>query len=206
MNLQLFDQSLRNQHGLLLAGVDEAGCGPWAGPVVAAAVILNPSYLHPYLLEHLNDSKKILPKKRQYLADLLYHSEKGAITSIALATVEEIDQFNIRNAAILAMERALAGLNPSPSYYIVDGNAFPAIKGQGHTIIKGDSQSLSIAAASVVAKVHRDHLLDTYHQEYPHYGWNTNKGYGTKEHQKGLKERGITLHHRRSFKPVAAYL
>lgn len=205
MKLADFDKNIRHKHGPLLAGVDEAGCGPWAGPVVAAAVILNPDHLDPYLYCHLNDSKKNTPGNRQILFDILVNS-LSIYHAIGIASVTEIDQLNIRQAAILAMQRALSALSVCPSYTIIDGNAFPSIAGKIQTVIKGDSQSLSIAAASIIAKVHRDQLMNHYHTEYPGYGWDTNKGYGTLTHQEGLKKWGITIHHRRSFKPIAAYL
>lgn len=179
-----------------VCGVDEVGRGPLAGPVTAAAVILDPHNIP----DGLNDSKKLTAKKRDALYDLIMAQ---ADVSIADATVEEIDTHNILRASHIAMVRAIEGLKTKADYALIDGNQTPrGLKLKSETLIKGDSLSQSIAAASIVAKVWRDRLMVALSQQYPHYGWDTNAGYGTKVHQEGLKCHGVTPHHRRSFAPV----
>ena len=184
----------------IIAGVDEVGRGPWAGPVVAAAVILD----YNNLPEGLNDSKKLTAKKREILAPLIHEK---AIVSIAEASVEEIDELNIRQATFLAMSRAVEGLTEKADFVFVDGNAIPPqLTMATEDIVKGDSKVLSIAAASIVAKVYRDDLMAKLGDEFPYYAWANNAGYGTKAHQEGLAEFGITPHHRKSFAPIKALL
>jgi len=178
-----------------IAGVDEVGRGPLAGPVMAAAVILNPEYIP----EGLNDSKKITMRRREILFDRLIEC---ASTGIGEASVEEIDTLNIRRATHLAMARAIAALDKKPSFAIVDGNDAPELDCPCDTITKGDGRSVSIAAASIIAKVTRDRMMVRLHEEFPGYGWRTNMGYGTKAHIEGMKMLGITPHHRKSFAPV----
>lgn len=183
-----------------ICGVDEVGRGPWAGPVVAAAVILNPKAIP----EGLDDSKKVSAKKRDALYDMLL---QVAEVSIAEATVEEIDSLNILQASMLAMTRAVEGLSITPDMALVDGNRLPKdLPCQAKSFVKGDGKVLSIAAASIVAKVHRDRLMAALAKTHPHYGWERNAGYGTPAHQDGLKSVGITPHHRRSFRPIQAYV
>lgn len=180
----------------IVAGVDEVGRGPLAGPVTAAAVILDPERIP----EGLDDSKKLSAKKRQALHDALLAC---ADVSIAHATVEEIDALNILRASHLAMERAVAGLRQKPDHLLIDGNQIPkGLTGSMETIVKGDGRSVSIAAASIVAKICRDYVMWDLAQHYPGYGWETNAGYPSKSHRLALENLGVTPHHRRSFKPV----
>ncbi|GGE54890.1 ribonuclease HII [Actibacterium pelagium] len=179
-----------------VVGVDEVGRGPWAGPVTAAAVWLNPNDLP----DGMNDSKKLTAKRREALFDAIMDK---AEVSIAHASVQEIDELNILQATYLAMRRAIAGLTQSPDHALIDGNRLPAdLPCSAETVVKGDARSLSIAAASIVAKVTRDRIMAELAAEHPGYGWESNAGYGTKMHQNGLREFGVTPHHRRSFKPI----
>lgn len=190
-----FEQDLFAQGALRIAGVDEVGRGPLAGPVTAAAVILNPKNIP----DGLNDSKALTKKKREALEPLILAS---AQVSIAHASVEEIDEINILRASHLAMERAVAGLG-HVDHALIDGNMIPrGLTIPATTIIKGDARSLSIAAASIVAKICRDRIMWDLAQQYPGYGWDTNAGYGSKSHMSALQNLGVTPHHRRSFKPV----
>ena len=182
--------------GCRVAGVDEVGRGPLAGPVTAAAVVLDPACIP----EGLNDSKKLSTKKRLDLYDQLL---KCADVSIAHASVAEIDEINILRASHLAMERAIAGLRRPPAHVLIDGNMIPrGLRLPATTLVKGDTRSLSISAASIVAKVCRDCVLVDLAQQHPGYGWETNMGYGSKRHMEALMNLGVTPHHRRSFKPV----
>jgi ribonuclease HII len=182
--------------GCRVAGVDEVGRGPLAGPVTAAAVVLDPACIP----EGLNDSKKLSAKKRLDLYDQLL---KCADVSIAHASVAEIDEINILRASHLAMERAIAGLRRPPAHVLIDGNMIPrGLRLPATTLVKGDTRSLSISAASIVAKVCRDCVLVDLAQQHPGYGWETNMGYGSKRHMEALMNLGVTPHHRRSFKPV----
>lgn len=179
----------------LECGTDEAGRGCLAGPVTAAAVILPENFYNLML----NDSKQLSEKKRDILKPII---EQHAI-QFAMAHVfeEKIDSINILNASILAMHQSIEKLNKTPDFIIVDGNRFkPYKKIPFETIIKGDSKYLSIAAASVLAKTHRDIYMNLIHEEYPMYNWKQNKGYPTKEHREAIKKYGITKYHRKSFK------
>lgn len=179
-----------------VAGVDEVGRGPLAGPVTAAAVILDPDNIPA----GLNDSKALSAARREALFDQITAS---ATVCVAHATVEEIDLLNILRASHLAMERAVMGLEIAPRHLLIDGNLIPAgLKGHATAIVKGDARSLSIAAASIVAKVTRDRLMVDLAQQYPGYGWDRNAGYPTKLHLEALLNLGVTPWHRRSFKPV----
>ncbi|HCP81746.1 MAG TPA: ribonuclease HII [Octadecabacter sp.] len=190
-----FEQNLITRGALRIAGVDEVGRGPLAGPVTAAAVILDPANIP----DGLNDSKKLTAKRREALEPLIFAS---AQVSIAHATVEEIDEINILRASHLAMERAVAGLG-TVDHALIDGNMIPrGLTVPATTIIKGDGRSMSIAAASIVAKICRDRIMVDLAQQYPGYGWATNAGYGSKSHISALQNLGVTPHHRRSFKPV----
>ncbi len=220
----------------LVAGIDEAGCGPWAGPVVAGAVIFKShDALAPSLHGLLDDSKALSAKKRSQAFSLLTAQdidtrtidlETTSITQqtycgkpwsqdlwakvdqpwswgIGLATVAEIDTMNIRQATLLAMKRATEALPLKPTYALVDGISMPDINIHAQTIKKGDSLSFSIAAASILAKVYRDHYMQQIAKKYPHYGWEKNAGYGTKYHQDAIDAYGVTPHHRTSFRPIA---
>ncbi len=179
-----------------IVGVDEVGRGPLAGPVVAAAVRLDPGRIP----DGLNDSKRLTAARRQSLSVLLWQT---AEVSVGQASVTEIDRLNILHASMLAMERAVSGLPTPADHVLIDGNRVPsALQGCGAPIVGGDARCLSIAAASVVAKIWRDNLMVDLAQQHPGYGWERNAGYPTKEHRLALRNLGVTPHHRRSFKPV----
>jgi ribonuclease HII len=180
----------------IVAGVDEVGRGSWAGPVTACAVVLDP-YNIP---EGLNDSKKLTAKMREHVFLQIVQS---ADVSIAHVSVTDIDRINILQATLLAMENAVVGLSKPADFVLIDGNKAPNnLNCPSETIIKGDAKSSSNAAASIVAKVTRDRMIVALSQQFPGYGWETNAGYGTKQHQEGLSALGVTAHHRRSFKPI----
>ncbi len=176
-----------------ICGVDEAGRGPLAGPVCAAAVILESGTE----IEGLNDSKKLTEKKREQLFEVI--KENAVAYSVAFASVEEIEELNILGATFLAMKRAVEGLSVKADFAIIDGNRLPDFNIEALTVIKGDAKSMSIAAASVLAKVTRDRLLLQYDKEYPEYKFAAHKGYGTKAHYDAIKTYGITPIHRKSF-------
>jgi ribonuclease HII len=180
----------------LVAGVDEAGRGPLAGPVMAAAVIFD----RKRIPEGLDDSKKLSPAKREKLYDAIVAA--AVAYGIGEAGVDEIDLINIRQATHLAMARAVRALQPAPVFALVDGNDAPALPCPCTTIVKGDGKSLSIAAASILAKVSRDRLMLKLHALHPEYGWDRNKGYGTEAHLQALAEHGASPFHRRSFAPI----
>jgi ribonuclease HII len=184
----------------LVAGVDEAGRGPLAGPVVAAAVILDE--LKP--ISGLADSKKLTALRREKLFDEI--RAKALCCSIAEASVEEIDRLNILQATLLAMRRAVEGLRLKPTMVLVDGNRLPVLEMRAEAIVKGDSLVPAISAASILAKVYRDRWCADYHQQYPQYGFASHKGYGTAEHLSALREHGACPQHRKTFSPVAAVL
>jgi ribonuclease HII len=193
------DFHIERSHSGVIAGVDEAGRGPWAGPVVAAAVILNQADFPA----GLNDSKKLSKIKRERLFSEIQALAK---VGVGMADVEEIDRLNILQATKLAMLRAIEALPQQPDLALIDGNQTINAACQTIAIVKGDNKSLSIAAASIIAKVTRDRLMEALHEAHPHYNWQNNAGYGTKAHQEGLAQHGITEHHRRSFKPIAALI
>ena len=179
------------------AGVDEAGRGPLAGEVYAAAVILNPD--DP--IDGLRDSKKLSPKRRSDLC--IQIKQRSLAWSISFASVEEIDKLNILNATLLAMERAIAGLDILPEIALVDGNKAPSLEGiEVFTIIKGDQKEPCISAASIIAKVARDERLMVLDHIYPKWGFKRHKGYGTKIHIEAIRKYGITPFHRKSFEPI----
>lgn len=184
----------------LVAGVDEAGRGPLAGPVVAAAVMLDE--LQP--IKGLADSKALSPRRRERLYDEI--RAKSLCCSVAEASVEEIDALNILQATLLAMRRAVDGLRLRPHLVLVDGNRVPALPMPAHAVVKGDARVQAIAAASILAKVHRDRLCEQLHQRYPQYGFAAHKGYPTEQHLQALREHGACEQHRRSFAPVRAVL
>ena len=190
----LFDQEFREFAGGHVCGVDEAGRGPLAGPVYAAAVILSPE--HP--IAGLNDSKKLTEKKREILYDAII--ENAVSYCIASASVEEIEEYNILGATYLAMSRAVAGLSVTPSLALIDGNRTPpSLTVPAKTVVKGDALSESIAAASILAKVSRDRVLLQMDEQYPQYGFAAHKGYGTAAHTAALREYGPCPEHRPSF-------
>ncbi|SDC73102.1 ribonuclease HII [Ruegeria marina] len=190
------EKHLAGRGFLRIAGVDEVGRGPLAGPVVAAAVILNVDAIP----EGLNDSKKLTGKRRTLLNDLL---RQAAEVAVGEATVEEIEQFNILRASHLAMRRAVEALDPAPDFLLIDGNMIPqGIAIPAQPVVKGDTRSVSISAASIVAKTWRDRLMVDLAQQHPGYGWERNAGYPTAEHRAALQHLGPTPHHRRSFGPV----
>ncbi len=182
----------------LIAGVDEAGRGPLAGPVVAAAVILNPAKR----IRGLADSKVLSPRKRERLHDEIM--DKALCCAIALATVQEIDTLNILQATLLAMRRAVEGLRLPPALVMVDGNRLPVLPMRAEAVIDGDAKVKAISAASILAKVHRDRWCAEIDAHWPQYGFAAHKGYGTAAHLAALREHGACEHHRRSFAPVAA--
>ena len=184
------------RQGLRVAGVDEVGRGPLAGPVVACAVVLTEGQVP----EGLNDSKKMTARRRAVLYDEIH---ERAEVSVGMASVDEIDSLNILKASLLAMRRAVSGLAQPPGHALVDGKFIPeGLRCAATPIVKGDGRSVSIAAASIVAKEWRDRLMRDLAQQHPGYGWETNAGYGSKSHMKALLNLGVTPHHRRSFKPV----
>ena len=195
--------------GVVEAGCDEAGRGPLAGSVFAAAVVLDPSLVendaHREWLDMLNDSKQLTEKERQYLRPKIEQYAKA--WAVVEVTAEEIDRINILNASILGMQRALDKLHVRPQHIIVDGNKWKPYIPEGEvleisarTVVKGDGKYLSIAAASVLAKTYRDEYMLRLHDEYPQYHWDTNMGYPTKAHYEAIRKYGITPYHRRSFK------
>jgi ribonuclease HII len=182
--------------GQLVAGVDEVGRGPLAGDVVTAAVILDPKHS----IAGLNDSKKLSEKKREALFDLI--CQQSMSWSIARATVDEIDQFNILQASLLAMKRAVEGLHVQPEHVLVDGNKIPQWHYSAEAVIKGDARVEAIAAASILAKVARDREMQDFEKQYPGYGFAKHKGYPTKMHREAIQRMGITPIHRKSYGPV----
>ena len=180
--------------GRVEAGIDEAGRGCYAGPVVAAAVILDPSFSHPLL----NDSKKLSAENRSMLRKVI--EDSALAYAIEQATVEEIDSINILQATYLAMHRAIERLKQKPEFLLVDGNRFKAYKGIGHAcLVKGDGRFASIAAASILAKTERDAYMQQLADEFPQYDWKNNKGYGTLKHRKAIEQHGLCKYHRKSF-------
>jgi ribonuclease HII len=192
----LFESDLLAGGCLFVVGVDEVGRGPLAGPVTAAAVRLDPLRIP----DGLDDSKKLTAARRDALFDLILAS---AEVSVAHATVDEIDRLNILRAAHLAMERAVAGLPQAPHHALIDGNMIPrGLTCAATAVVKGDGRCLSIAAASIVAKVTRDRIMVDLAQQYPGYGWERNMGYPSPDHRAALIRLGVTPYHRRSFAPV----
>ena len=195
--------------GVIEAGCDEAGRGPLAGSVFAAAVVIDPNLVekeeHQEWLAMLNDSKQLTDKQREYLRPLIeQHADAWAVVEV---TAEEIDRINILNASIIGMQRALNRLTLRPQHIIVDGNKWKPYIPEGEvmeiparTVVKGDGKYLSIAAASVLAKTYRDEYMMKLHQQYPQYHWDTNMGYPTKAHYEAIRQYGITTYHRKTFK------
>ena len=193
------DFFFEDQYQGLVCGIDEVGRGPLAGPVVAAAVVIRRDEMPTTVLEQINDSKKLTACKRERLFSQI---QKFSYISIAKCSVTEIDKINILQASLRAMAKAFKGLNVNPATALVDGNQAPELPCIVKTIVRGDSRSLSIAAASIIAKHYRDTLMTRIANDFPHYGWETNAGYGTKRHIKALEIHGVTIHHRRTFAPV----
>jgi ribonuclease HII len=194
-----FEQAAGCIEGRLVAGIDEVGRGPLAGPVVACAVILDSTRLPTDLALRIDDSKALRPAARR---ELFLRLQDHAQLGIGAASVEEIDGLNILAASLLAMRRAVERLPVPPDVALVDGNRAPDLPCPARTVVKGDQLSLSIAAASIIAKVTRDRIMADLAQTHPGYGWERNAGYGTAEHRAALKRLGATPEHRRSFLPV----
>ena len=193
----------------IVCGIDEAGRGPWVGPVAAGAVAFLTRDINPELLQNLNDSKKLSAAKRERLYNLIL-AEADAdrlIYGIGLASAAEIDRLNILQATFLAMHRAAEKLTVTPAHALIDGNRLPAdFICPTSCYIGGDGLSYSIAAASVIAKVYRDRLMQKLAEQYPFYGFEKNAGYGTKDHIEGIRAHGLTPQHRQSYKPIKQYL
>lgn len=203
------EQKFQNNQNCII-GIDEVGRGPWAGPVVASAVCIPKEIQALDFVNDINDSKKLSFKKRETLFDLI---NEHCFVGIGIIAPKVIDSVNILQASFLAMDDALNNLvktnlaiSNKEIVSLIDGNKKPNLKlctpQNSHAVIKGDSISTSIAAASIIAKVTRDRIMADLHETYPHYGWNTNSGYGTKVHIEGLDNHGVTEHHRKSFKPI----
>jgi len=197
------DLRLETEAGGIVAGVDEVGRGPWAGPVVAAAVILDVAALPQGLAEAIDDSKRLSARRREDIARQLPGCARIGIGAAATA---EITALNILGATFLAMQRAVGALGVPPDLALVDGNRLPPLPCPARAIVRGDSISLSVAAASIIAKVTRDRLMARLGARYPGFGWERNAGYGTAEHQAALKRLGVTPHHRKSFAPIVKML
>ena len=193
MNWIEYEQNAELRGYKAICGVDEAGRGPLAGPVCAAAVILPPDTI----IDGVNDSKKLSEKKREALFDVI--KETAVSYCIAYASVEEIESLNILNATMLAMKRAVEGLNVKADYAMIDGNKMPQLEIDCEAIVKGDAKSMSIACASILAKVSRDRLLYEYAKEYPQYQFDKHKGYGTTLHREAILKYGPCPYHRMSF-------
>jgi ribonuclease HII len=192
----IFEARVLRERAGPVAGVDEAGRGPLAGPVIAAAVILD----RKRIPKGIDDSKQMQPDARENAFARIV--ELALAVGVGEASVDEIDLVNIRQATHLAMARAVRALAPAPAFALVDGNDAPALPCPCDVLVGGDARSVSIAAASIVAKVTRDRMMRTLHEHFPDYGWFTNKGYGTEEHLGALARLGPCIHHRRSFAPV----
>ena len=197
------DFELEQAAGGVVCGVDEAGRGPWAGPVVAAAVVLDAARLSPDLFDAIDDSKKLSGAAREILFTRLQSCAK---IGVGRAEIDEIDSVNILQATLQAMARAVAGLGVRLDRALIDGNRPPSLPCAVQCVVRGDGKSLSIAAASIIAKVTRDRIMAGLARRYPGYGWERNAGYGTAEHRAALARLGVTPEHRRSFKPIRKML
>lgn len=196
------DFSLEDQCDGIVCGLDEVGRGPLAGPVVAACVVIPKDKRMLDFISEIQDSKKLSLKKREELYDKITTHFPYAISEI---TPEEIDEINILQSSLKAMKTAHDTLD-NIEYALVDGNKAPQLSSQTTTVVKGDSKSKTIAAASIIAKVHRDRIMLALSKQYPHYGWSNNSGYPTKQHRAAIQEHGITPHHRKSFAPVRNFI
>ncbi len=183
-----------------IAGIDEAGRGPLAGPVVSAAVILPQSFS----ISHITDSKKLTPKKRDYLYDKIY--ERAESVGIGIIDANEIDRINILNASLLSMSISVRNLSPVPDFLLIDGTFPISTALPQKPVPKGDLLSISVASASIIAKVTRDRLMKRYHEDYPQYGFDKHKGYPTRAHKEAIRKNGCCFIHRKSFKGVKEYL
>jgi len=192
----------------MIAGVDEAGRGPWAGPVIAAAAILSPESATALQHAGVTDSKALSKTAREKCFEVIRAEEaRGTLwLSIEPAAVPEIDEQNILRATLRAMTRAVRALPVAPTRALIDGNQMPELPCPGETVVRGDSKILAIAAASIAAKVTRDRLMAALALDHPGYGWERNAGYGTAEHRRALESLGVTIHHRRSFAPIREML
>jgi ribonuclease HII len=197
MRWSTIERDLRSQHGPLIAGVDEVGRGPLAGPVVACAVVMPPERR---AMSGVNDSKQLSAKQREKLVGKILANAIGV--GIGAASVREIDRFNILQASVLAMRRALRRLPVTPNHVLVDGRSIRTLTIQHTAVVHGDARCYSIACASIVAKITRDRVMHALASRYPGYLWEDNVGYATAAHLRGIGERGITPHHRKSFLPV----
>ncbi len=203
------DWKIEDKYQGLICGIDEAGRGPWVGPVVAGAAVFLTREVAPELLEQLNDSKKLSAKKREYLYEILRQEEQAGHIwcGIGEASAAEIDEHNILQATFLAMRRAVKKLPQKPDIALIDGNRLPKdFPCTAECFVSGDGRSYSIAAASILAKVYRDRLMAELAKQYPYYGFEKNAGYGTKAHIEGLRQYGVTPQHRRSYRPIKEFL
>lgn len=200
---------MEDKYSGVVCGIDEAGRGPWVGPVAAGAVAFLNRKINPELLKNLDDSKKLSAAKREKLYDLILDEASAGhlIYGIGLASAAEIDRLNILQATFLAMQRAAQQLTPAPTQALIDGNRLPSqFICPTACCIGGDGKSYSIAAASILAKVYRDRLMQKLAHQYPYYGFEKNAGYGTKDHIEGIRQHGLTPEHRQSYKPIKNYL
>jgi ribonuclease HII len=206
MTVQMPSFNLERCHPFPVVGIDEAGCGPWAGPVVAGAfVFLNFDSIAPQVLSLIRDSKQLTPARREN-AYLQLTTLCDVQFAVGISSVEEIDNLNIANATRLAMQRAVNQLTITPASALVDGIRKPDLQCPITSVIKGDQLSYSIASASIIAKVTRDRIMLELGKDYPAFGWAKNAGYGTVQHHNALKLEGITPHHRRSYAPIAKFI
>ena len=200
------DFSLEERYSGLVCGLDEVGRGPLAGPVVAACVIIPKDKRNLDFIAHIKDSKKVSPKKREMLNEEIIANFPHAICALS---PQEIDKHNILQASLLAMTKAhdeVLSTGITLEHALVDGNKLPILSSPATAVVKGDNKSKTIAAASIIAKVYRDRIMQELAQEFPHYGWERNSGYPTQQHREALLAHGITPHHRRSFAPVRRIL
>lgn len=197
--------SLEESYEGIVAGIDEAGCGAWAGPVVAAAVIFLDRKKAEHILPQLNDSKKLSKKERFYAYEAL-NKESSILIGVGSSSQEEIDQINIRQATLKAMLRAVESLKEEPTQLLIDGISSPTCNIPCCTVKKGDQKSFSIAAASIIAKVTRDNIMTSFDAQYLGYSFKENVGYGTKKHIHGLEKIGISEIHRKTYKPIQQFL
>jgi ribonuclease HII len=198
MRWSTIERDLRSQHGPLIAGVDEVGRGPLAGPVVACAVVMPPD---KRAMPGINDSKKLSAKQRGEVIDKILANALSV--GIGAASVREIDRLNILQASVLAVRRAIKRLKVTPDHIVVDGKSIRTYDFKHTAVVRGDSRCYSIACASIVAKITRDRLMHALSNRYPAYSWGENSGYATAIHLKGIADHGITRHHRKSFMPVS---
>lgn len=198
-----FEQSI----GGIVIGVDEVGCGPWAGPLIAASCYIDPSIFPASLLALLEDSKKLTPKKREHIFNLLKMEENNSIFfGVGCVDIDDFNILGLKHALPKAMRLSVEHLSKTPDHILIDGVRDPKLGYPTTMIKKGDSLSYSIAAASIYAKVIRDHIMQDLHTEFPQYGWDKNAGYGTKVHRDAIAQYGITPHHRTCYAPIQAFL